>query len=445
MTLSRLHFTIFFLLCVSVASLSAQNKRAEKYYRQKMYKEAIPFLEKHLLKHPNDQQAKIKLAYSYRMINKMVQAEVLYNEIVFSDKVFSNVYLYYAEALMSNSKYSEAKYWLEKYLQSEPDDERASSLLISCDMVPTIASYFPNAVITGFEYNNHADDNCGVMTSDRQIVFSSDRANHTIFYDPKTARRLIRLFKSTISDDGAYSKPKLLSRSINSPRKNTSGITFSQLNTFAVFAKNSNTISKANTYNLQLYSCTMNKNLRPSDIKPLPFCNKELNYMHPCFNKDGRLLAFASDKAGGEGGTDIYIVEYSDKGWGKPQNLGTKINTSSHEGFPFFDSQDRLFFCSKGHPGLGGFDIFVSSQNEKGDWNTPINVGAPINSSHDDISFFLNESMTHGIFASSRNGGDDDLYWMNLEKSQDQTAPVIATIGRIIPKDRFLVKNDSFE
>lgn len=438
---------VFILYFISVFQVTAQSKRGDKFYKRQRFKEAIPFFEKELINNANpDLQTKIKLAYAYRMTNKMVQAEVLYNEIVFSDKVFSKVYLFYAESLMSNGKYSEAKFWLEKYLQSEPDDERAAKLFASCDMVPLIQPYFTKTNTYPYEHNNRADDNSGIITQNNTLLFSSDRAVKSIFYDPKTTRRLIKIFKSSLNEDGTYNKPQRLAKSINSNRKNTAGIALTNQSSFGVFSRNSNTLSKNNEYNMQLFSCDLNSKFRPQNINPLPFCSKESNYMHPNFSFNGKYLIFASDKPGGEGGTDLYVVEYTEKGWGKPQNLGTTINTSAHEGYPFMDKNDNLYFSSKGHPGMGGFDLFVSIRNAQGDWQSPINLGPNVNSSHDDISFYLDDTLQKGVFSSSRNGGDDDLYWIDILEITEEEKILSSDklVGHIIPKDKLLVKDDSF-
>jgi hypothetical protein len=61
---------------------------------------------------------------------------------------------------------------------------------------------------------------------------------------------------------------------------------------------------------------------------------------------------------GGYGGTDIYVVEYSDGNWGTPVNMGKEINSEGNEMFPFVDPSGNLYFASDGHEGLGGLDIF---------------------------------------------------------------------------------------
>jgi hypothetical protein len=96
--------------------------------------------------------------------------------------------------------------------------------------------------------------------------------------------------------------------------------------------------------------------------------------------------------------------------WGKPENLGPAVNTTANEGFPFMALDGKLYFCSKGHPGYGGFDIFVTYKDENGAWQPATNLGKPINSPLDDISIYLAADQRSGYFTSSRSGGDDDIY-----------------------------------
>ncbi|RMG77013.1 MAG: flagellar motor protein MotB, partial [Bacteroidetes bacterium] len=180
------------------------------------------------------------------------------------------------------------------------------------------------------------------------------------------------------------------------------------------FSQNGIEESRKGVYNMQLYVARSNGDGKWKTPEKLPFCSPQYNYMHPSISPDGKWLFFISDKPGGQGGADIWYVRKTKNGWGKVQNLGDKINTPFHEGFPFADAQGRLFFCSKGHPGLGGFDIFVTHLNDTGEWETPVNLGPPINSPQDDISFFLSKNNKNGAFASSRAGGDDDIFLFEI-------------------------------
>ncbi|HEU4719327.1 MAG TPA: hypothetical protein VFU15_15895, partial [Bacteroidia bacterium] len=111
----------------------------------------------------------------------------------------------------------------------------------------------------------------------------------------------------------------------------------------------------------------------------------------PSVSADGNTLYFASNRPGGQGGIDIWVTHKGFDGeWGVPENLGPTINTSGDEKSPFIHTDSQtLYFSSTGFPGLGGYDIYYSRANEKGVWQTPVNMGIPINTEGDDIGLFV--------------------------------------------------------
>lgn len=116
--------------------------------------------------------------------------------------------------------------------------------------------------------------------------------------------------------------------------------------------------------------------------------NSSFNETHACISEDGRLLYFTSDRPKGIGGLDIYTSEKDkDNQWSKPKNLGETINTEFDEDTPFITNKGkRLFFSSKGHYNMGGFDIFYSEMDYN-NWLTPVNIGYPINNTGDNLFF----------------------------------------------------------
>lgn len=134
-----------------------------------------------------------------------------------------------------------------------------------------------------------------------------------------------------------------------------------------------------------------------------------------CFSADGKCLYFTSDKPGGFGGSDIYRADIDENGkFGNIKNLGPNINTEYDEDAPQIHSDGKtLFFSSKGHKGLGGFDIYSSVYHQDtGEWETPRNIGYPINTPDDDIYFSLLSNGAIGYFSSYRNDsfGEKDIY-----------------------------------
>jgi len=122
------------------------------------------------------------------------------------------------------------------------------------------------------------------------------------------------------------------------------------------------------------------------DYKALLFCSGNYNYTQPAISQDGKVLVFAADIPISRGGLDLFFVKPDKSGWTDPLGLGSLINTQYDEQYPFLDSYGNLFFSSNKPGGYGGYDVYLSRFNGKG-WNSPVNLGAKVNSENDEISF----------------------------------------------------------
>ena len=130
---------------------------------------------------------------------------------------------------------------------------------------------------------------------------------------------------------------------------------------------------------------------------------------------DGNTLFFASHREGGLGGKDIYMTRKLPNGeWALPQNLGENINTKYDENFPnlFYDGT-TLYFSSKGHNSMGGYDYFKSTWNpETNKWSKAENIGYPLNTTRDDICISFTEDKRHAYISAWRKDskGFQDIY-----------------------------------
>jgi outer membrane protein OmpA-like peptidoglycan-associated protein/Tol biopolymer transport system component len=122
----------------------------------------------------------------------------------------------------------------------------------------------------------------------------------------------------------------------------------------------------------------------------------------PTINSDGNRIIFASARAGGYGGIDLYSTTKNYLGdWGIPVNMGSNVNTPLNDTSPYLAPDGKtLYYSTDGHPGYGGMDIFYTIF-ESDKWAKPVNVGAPLNSSGDDTNFSISAA-GDGYFASSR-------------------------------------------
>jgi outer membrane protein OmpA-like peptidoglycan-associated protein len=148
--------------------------------------------------------------------------------------------------------------------------------------------------------------------------------------------------------------------------------------------------------------------------------NTKFHESAACYSPDGKYLYFVSDRPeGNRGGRDIYRLELDART--PAENLGPVINSPYDEEGVFMHPDGKtLYFSSKGHDSMGGYDIFKSTLNEKGQWSEPENLGWPINTPDDDVYFVLSASGQHGYYSSDQPGGlgGKDIYRVTFLDSE---------------------------
>jgi len=172
-----------------------------------------------------------------------------------------------------------------------------------------------------------------------------------------------------------------------------------------------------------IFECRIDEEGNWKSPKRLP---KEINTKYhessASFSPDMKHLYFVSDKPGGFGKKDIYITSISLKGskekldFEEALNLGAVINTPYDEEGVFIDvTGNTLYFSSKGHNTMGGYDIFKTTF-KNGKWTKPVNLGYPINTADDDIFFSFSRDGRHAYYSSfdSDGYGDRDIYMITL-------------------------------
>ncbi len=171
-----------------------------------------------------------------------------------------------------------------------------------------------------------------------------------------------------------------------------------------------------------------------------------------CLSPDGNFLYFSSNRPGGYGGSDIYYSERDKKGaWKKAKNLGSVINTEYDDDGPFVDfSGEHLYFSSKGHKGMGGYDIFKSDYIlEEEAWGEPENLGYPINTSDNDIYYVTTNDGQLAYYATVRGGGFglSDIYTIKegefeIPEESDSTSTTDTVSKKVVAKNADVLKKN---
>jgi outer membrane protein OmpA-like peptidoglycan-associated protein len=178
--------------------------------------------------------------------------------------------------------------------------------------------------------------------------------------------------------------------------------------------------------------------------KPKAFAfNSPKNESTACLSADGKRLFFVSNRLGSK---DIFVCRKNGTNWSKPVKLGNHVNTPQDEESPWLDADGKyLYFSSKGHPGIGGYDIFKVEVDRPG--AKPENMAYPINSASDDLYFTLLPDEKTAFYSSKREGGfgEDDLY--SIRMSIGRAPQVVLFKGTIsestgLPVDALIVITD---
>lgn len=272
--------------------------------------------------------------------------------------------------------------------------------------------------ITNLEILNSSQLDYSPTLYPEGIIFTSDRPvekkkGWKRFFQKKYAD----LFYATHNEDGSYNKPEPLPGKING-RFNEGASTVDATGTFMVFTRNNNNGRNGfGQVELKLYYSHL-KNNKWTKGKELPFNCEECTTSHPSLSPDGQQLYFASNRPGGYGGMDLYVVEKIDGKWSEPSNLGSKVNTVENEVFPFIHADGTLYYSSNGRSGAKTLDILFNRPTESG-WSDSQALGQPFNSNQDDFGFIMLPDGNSGFFSSNRIGGQgmDDIYAWKLREN----------------------------
>ncbi len=404
---------ILFLVCALIQGQN-YNTRADRYFKQGDYLSAIDAYKAEKTNKKRRKHVVKQLATCYYNTFQYRKAFRFLKTISKWDLPTEDQHFYFKtyQVLSAIGAYEKALPYLEKYQKFSKGEP------INIDEAKSIIEKFKlkdnDYVIKEADFNSEAAD-FGATFIDGEVYFTSDRSSNGILQkDYKwTHRPYLDIFKVPV--DKAYRKEEdatALQSPLNS-KWHEGNFCFTKDRKTVYISKNNIDKGKKKYDSLRNNAIHLYKSVKKDStwgaLEKLPFNNVNYSIEHPALNKTEDTLFFASNKKGGYGGFDLYAIAIkSDSIYGEPINLGAKINTKHREQFPYVSPKGDLFFASDGHLGLGMLDLFVSKK-VNGEYEDPINLGAPINSSFDDFSLnYHNENS--GFFTSNRKRVNDDIY-----------------------------------
>ncbi len=293
-------------------------------------------------------------------------------------------------------------YYVHYKFEMEGDDfanlEYVDKQIEACELAEEMTSHPLQVKFTKMETGDGFIDNAlfGVRSAD----------NNTMVCMTKSSQEKTIMMARNI--DGKWTRPSTIHTQLgNYPDCQISSLSYDGTTML---------LTRSDPFNSDLYISHYDGN-KWSEMEALP---RQINSAYyessASLSDDGQKLYFTSNKKGGYGALDIYVSEIQEDGrWGKPGNMGPKLNTMYNENTPFVtDDGELLYFSSQGHTTIGGYDVFLTSRQPDGSWAIPRNLGYPINTPDDDLNYIPEYRGRNAYFASAARGenGETGIYTM---------------------------------
>ncbi|MCC3152400.1 OmpA family protein [Hymenobacter sp. BT770] len=406
-------------------------KTGNKFFEQENYRAALPYYEKVLAKDPNNAKALFNAGISYMSFDKEKASDYIYKAQKIKPKVSKDVEYWLGRVDHLNYNFDEAVAHFQAYNATlKKNDQRKEELaqLIQHSKNAKVQFNSPKDIFVknlGPTINTQFSEHSPVISSDDKLLIytsrgenvtgatgkPSDKKNKSIAADGEYYEDI---FEATRLDDENWNKPRSLSGVLNGKGHDASTQLFD------------------NDTKLLMYRNDNNGDIFISEKsggdwtapKPLGSNINSKSYEGDAYiTPDGLTLYFSTGRYSEDGTLDLYVstrASMTDE-FGPAKSLGGAINTKYDDDSPYLSKDGKtLYFSSRGHNTMGGYDIFKSEYNpDTRRWGEAQNLGYPINTPDDDSYYRLSPDGSYAYLSSYRIGGygEKDIYTINYIKN----------------------------
>ncbi len=346
-------------------------------------------------------------------------------------------------ALQLNYKFDEAIKFYNKYLKNDDlttfQRKQTQKRIFECNSAKKLIKKPVFVKITNLDViNSEYKDYASLITADgSKMYFSSRRPNTTGGISEEDDQYFEDIYFSE-KDSIFWTKPQNV-RSLNTPGHDD----------VVGLSHDGNTLILYMNGDLY-YSENKGENWTNPKAFPKVINSKEIE-SSACFSINDSILYFVRGKSTNpeKSNGDIYYSKLSPEGkWGEPVKLPPNINSPYDEdGLFMFADGKTLYFSSKGHNSMGGYDIFKTTINDDGSFSDPVNIGYPINTPDNDIYFVMEPNNTIGYYTSARKDskGYTDIYQVRftgnlfLSSEDNLIAGIAQPVSVTMPEDKIMV------
>lgn len=421
--MSRMFFcALLSLLLVRMQAQSESIRTAKKYYAQEDYYHAGILFEQLFNKVKKDKSDLLIASKCFYESNRLDRAAEGFNLLSKSKKYRKESFRYLAQIHQYQRNFRQAIFYHKRYLSLLDRDNHERPKIYAqiehCTKGLAIHKKEPLAIVEsiGPEINTHEDEFAAFPSVNYpgKYYFSAvkennegGKRNEEGVLDKTKGRFRADLFVIEEAR-GNWSSMKDLNPLLNSSKHDVI-LDFAKHGEVMIFFQGWDEIK--GTASVDTFTGS-NRKYKFSKFESI--FNPEIGDNSLCVFQDS-IMIFSSARTGGYGGYDLYISVFRKGNWSQASNLGPDINTYYNETTPFLANDGLTLYFSSNHSGsMGGFDIYRTRFGaEEGKWQTPKNLGVPINSAGDDLHFKLTSDGIAGVFSSDRkedNQGKRDIY-----------------------------------
>ncbi|GAB3224575.1 hypothetical protein GCM10027346_04880 [Hymenobacter seoulensis] len=410
-------------------STRKQLKTANKFFNQENYRASIPYYEQVLAKDPNNAQALFRAGISYMSFDKEKASDYIYKAQRLKKNVSKDVEYWLGRVDHLNYNFDEAIAHFQAYnttLKSKDTRKKELAQLIQHSKNAKVQFNSPKDIFVnnlGPTINTQFSEHSPVISADDKLLLFTSRGENVTGAGNAEGKKGGNLasdgeyyediFEAKRIDDQNWEKPRSLSGVLNGKGHDASIQVFDNDTKMLMYRQDENGdifyTEKAGG------DWTAPKKLN-NNINSKSFESDA--YITP----DGLTIYFSTSKYSEEGTLDIYYAKRQPGGdWGPAKTIGGAINTPYDDDSPFLSPDGKtLYFASRGHNTMGGYDIFKSDWDSIGNkWSRPENMGYPVNTPDDDTYYRLSPDGSYAYLSSYRIGGygEKDIYTINYIKN----------------------------
>ncbi|TGE04328.1 OmpA family protein [Hymenobacter fodinae] len=410
-------------------STRKQLKTANKYFEQENYRASIPFYEQVLAKEPNNALALFRAGIAYMSFDKEKASDYIYKAQKLKPKVAKDVEYWLGRVDHLNYNFDEAIQHFQAYnttLKQKDTRKKDLAQLIQHSKNAKVQFNSPKDIFVknlGPTINTQYSEHSPVISADDKLLLFTSRGENVTGAGSTNSKD-----KGNVASDGEYyedifeakridedewEKPRSLSGALNGKGHDAS---------IQVFDNDTKMLMYRQDENGDIFYSERSGGDWTAPKKLNGNINSKAYESDAYITPDGQTIYFSTGKFSEDGTLDIYYSTRQPGGdWGPAKSLGTAINTQYDDDSPYLSRDGKtLYFSSRGHNTMGGYDIFKSEWDSVGNkWGRPENMGYPINTPDDDTYYRLSPDGSYAYLSSYRIGGygEKDIYTINYIKN----------------------------